>query len=229
MKHIVKGPQPPELGRWNDENERDGAEVGWNQLSGESKDELKSSLLREQGYICCYCEKRISENICGPREDDTCSHIEHIKPRSNPSYQDHVFDYDNLLASCEGRRHLQQPARHCGNRKGGWYDEDLFISPLDPHCESSFIYTSAGEIKAAGNSGAAQETIKRLGLNIDKLIKLRKSVIDAVVEKEVGGEVPSPQAERESRRRRYEARDDLGKFQPFYSALMQVMGIYQLI
>lgn len=57
-----------------------------------NKKKLKSSLLKDQGYICCYCGKRIL--------DDFRTILEHLNPKSK--YKDKTYDYTNLLASCDG-------------------------------------------------------------------------------------------------------------------------------
>jgi uncharacterized protein (TIGR02646 family) len=57
-----------------------------------SKAELRKSLLEDQGYICCYCGKRI--------ENDSRTPIEHLNPKS--IYKNRTYDYINLLASCDG-------------------------------------------------------------------------------------------------------------------------------
>lgn len=57
-----------------------------------SKNELKETLINEQGAICCYCGKRI--------ENDHRSVLEHLNPKS--IYKDSTYDYTNLLASCDG-------------------------------------------------------------------------------------------------------------------------------
>lgn len=57
-----------------------------------NKKKLKSSLLKDQGYICCYCGKRIL--------DDFRTILEHLHPKSK--YKDKTYDYTNLLASCDG-------------------------------------------------------------------------------------------------------------------------------
>lgn len=59
---------------------------------GYSKQALKKMLLEEQGYICCYCGKRIELNHH--------SVIEHLYPKSLDKEQ--TFKYSNLLASCDG-------------------------------------------------------------------------------------------------------------------------------
>lgn len=64
----------------------------WEFLNQTVKDALKKALLEDQGFICCYCGKRI--------ENDLNTRIEHLKPKHK--YKEHVFSYRNLLASCQG-------------------------------------------------------------------------------------------------------------------------------
>lgn len=69
------------------------------------KKELQKSLLIEQGYICCYCGQRISEESDSDKSEEDDNKIdrvviEHFLPKSKN--RDKVFDYSNLLASCQG-------------------------------------------------------------------------------------------------------------------------------
>ncbi|MCB0593962.1 MAG: hypothetical protein H6557_00255 [Lewinellaceae bacterium] len=54
--------------------------------------ELKSTLVQDQGYICCYCGQRIFSDIH--------TSIEHVEPKE--SEKKLTLDFDNLLASCDG-------------------------------------------------------------------------------------------------------------------------------
>lgn len=96
------------------------------------------ALMAEQGYICCYCERRLTN-------DD--SHIEHFRPQSDPTVD--PLDFGNLLCSCQNQLKKGEP-RHCGNLKGEWFDRDLLVSPLIPGCEDRFAFTGDGEIKVTG-------------------------------------------------------------------------------
>lgn len=58
-----------------------------------NKKALRTSLLKEQGYICCYCGRRILDH---PSQ----SVIDHLLPKSR--FKEKTYDYDNLLASCVG-------------------------------------------------------------------------------------------------------------------------------
>ena len=141
----------------------------WNRLPTTHKELIRSELKSEQGYLCCYCERKLENGDY---------HIEHIKPKGLSKYEIYSIEYDNLICSCQLELENGDP-RHCGNGKGSWYEEPLFVSPLDPNCETRFRYTFDGHIQAStDNDNRAQTTIQRLNLNIDKLIALRKAAID---------------------------------------------------
>lgn len=166
MKHIVKLHEPQTFLDW-----KAGANENWQptyaDLRGEIKQSVKQALMVEQGYICCYCERRLMD-------DD--SHIEHFRPQSDP--QTDTLDYANLLCSCQDQLMKGDP-RHCGNRKEDFFDEQLLISPLDADCAARFSYSGNGEIQPANeDDNSARETIRRLGLDIPKVNALREKAIE---------------------------------------------------
>lgn len=166
MKHIRKQGEPPSFSQWKAQANDDWKPT-YDQLSGSVKNDLKKALQAEQGYICCYCERRLT---------DSDSHIEHFRPQSDPSVD--PLDYDNLLCSCQQRVEKGKPC-HCGVLKGRWFDANLLVSPFDPGCEKRFAFLFNGEIKGADEKDkAASETIERLGLNIPKLKDLRAKAIE---------------------------------------------------
>jgi hypothetical protein len=62
--------------------------------------------------------------------------------------------------------------------KGGWWDEDLFLSPLEDDCARRFTFTWQGKIRANPTTHpAATTTIKKLGLNTRGLVSMRRSAI----------------------------------------------------
>ncbi len=71
---------------------------------------IRETLVKEQGYICCYCQQRI--NI--EREKMPAMKLEHFKPKE--LYQDLELNYTNLLAACKG---YDQDKTHCDSCKGG--------------------------------------------------------------------------------------------------------------
>jgi uncharacterized protein (TIGR02646 family) len=164
MKYIKKGSEPNVFTQWKAQANEDW-KPSYQDLPGDIKKSIKQSLMTEQGYICCYCERRLVERDC---------HLEHLQPQATGEKQ---LDYQNMLCSCQRNLQPGEP-RHCGNLKGGWYDAALLVSPLDPNCEAQFRFTALGEILPnTENNNAAQITINKLGLNIKKLQALRRVVI----------------------------------------------------
>jgi uncharacterized protein (TIGR02646 family) len=53
---------------------------------------LKEHLVKEQGYLCCYCGARVFP--------DHNSHVEHLLPKN--AHKHLTYDYGNLLVSCMG-------------------------------------------------------------------------------------------------------------------------------
>ena len=173
MKHIVKDQDTPEFDKWKALANEDWQPT-YENLRDPEKKEVKDSLMKEQGYICCYCERRLTD-------DD--SHIEHFNPRSNNAAD--PLNYSNMLCSCQDKLEKGEP-RHCGILKDNWFDNQLLVSPLDPDCEGHFAYTADGKIQPAKKSDdAARMTIEKLGLDINKLCALRKKAIEPFLDKDL--------------------------------------------
>jgi uncharacterized protein (TIGR02646 family) len=156
MKRIIKKEEPKEFIDWklNWETPPD-----WQTFDGKPiKQSVKETLLKEQGYICCFCENRVTMDQ---------GHIAHLLDRKQ--HPELVLEYGNMLYSCpENQRGEPQTCGHAqGNRK-------LPISPLDEDCENHFIYDGeTGEILPRENSNKfsdAQETIRILNLNASKVL-----------------------------------------------------------
>jgi len=174
MKYIQKVPEPEEFVQWKQTNPKKYQSKDWKKLNPLPKHALHEALLKEQGYICCYCERAVSKNN---------SHIEHFVPKkglnADPSL---TFEYQNLLCSCNGNAgHSESHGlTHCGIRKDDWFDVALMISPLDEDCANYFRYTMTGKILPAEVSEtqlAAEETINHCNLNHPILKKMRHEVL----------------------------------------------------
>lgn len=199
MKQIVKGSEPVDFSHWK-ARDRMKHRPNWRRVRPPIKRQIHEALLKEQGFLCCYCEVRVT--IYG-------RHVEHFRPREN--YPGLALDYANLHCSCQRELSPGEP-RRCGYRKGSWFDEDLLVSPLTSDCEVRFRFTANGDIfpRTAQDAGASA-TIQKLGLNIYKLRALRASVVDALLD-----ESPA------NINRLLESRAD-GKFVPFYTTIKQVL------
>ena len=168
MKRIAKKGEPVKFSIWK-ERDRMAHRPRWNRVPAPIRKSIHESLMREQGFICCYCESRI-------RMED--SHIEHFRPKKG--FPDRQLDYGNLHCSCQRDLSPGEP-RHCGLRKGSWFDENLLLSPLEADCEDRFRFTANGDVfpRSIGDA-AAKITIEKLGLDLPKLRALRAAAIDAL-------------------------------------------------
>ena len=123
MKYIEKGDEPEEFRAWK-ELASESWQPTYADLRGSEKTAVKKSLMAEQGYICCYCERRLL---------DSDSHIEDLRPQSDPVAD--PLDYGNMLCSCQDQVKKGEP-RHCGNLKE---DRLLAITPLENGCGEQFV------------------------------------------------------------------------------------------
>lgn len=136
---------------------------------GSIKQVIRNALMEEQGYICCYCESRVTGDN---------SHVEHFRPKSK--YPSLELDYRNLHCSCF-RVRPRGGALQCGHKKGNWFDATLLISPLQQNCGRRFKFNANGEIRARDpNDAAAKETIKRLRLDLQTLNDRRAAAMDGL-------------------------------------------------
>ena len=214
MKWIEKG-QPPNrflvwLGQANEN-----WQPSYEELRAPEKPELHSALLSEQGHICCYCNRRI-----GPSREK--SHIEHIRPQSY--YPHSALNYDNLVVSCQGENEKRKPI-HCGNAKADWpspSSEALLVSPTDKACEAAFEFTAIGEIIPQNrfqHQEAAAETIKRLGLDVPKLVAERGGALEGIIE----GLADYTEGDIKDLIGYFDSRDEDGHYIPYCSAIVYLL------
>ena len=201
MKYILKRPEPAVFTEWK-AGDKMAHKPSWRRVPSDIKQDVHSSLMEEQGYLCCYCETRVH------REG---SHVEHFRPKGRRKYRDRQLDYINLLCSC-GRDSDAGEPKQCGARKGSWFDEELLVSPLDPTCEGRFSFTGDGRIHAAPDDRPALETIKRLALDSPKLDGRRQEVLHSFVDLEPADV-----------KLLLEERDPDGRFVLFYTAVKDVL------
>jgi len=215
VKYIKKGEEPESFKAWK-ALAKTTLNWGYSYLQNPEKRELHDALLREQGYICCYCGMRIT------RES---SHIEHLIPQSTPD-PDLSVEYTNLLASCQREREPRKPI-HCGVAKDNWYDENLMVSPLKPNCSDFFIYTDDGQILDTDipeKKAAATETIKRLRLDISKLNNMREEVIKNLLADIDIDELTDE--ERQKLVQGFEQPDANGQYEEFCGAIAYILKQY---
>jgi len=171
MKHVEKGEAPNSFVKWLAQS-CDDWKPTYADLQKPEKRELHRALLNEQGWVCCYCGCRITQ-------DD--SHIEHFRPQETNHEQ--ALNYTNLHASCNGRRKQeeqeeQKVSLHCGHAKANKFDEAQALSPMDTGCEQAFRYTLNGQI--IPDNDKAVYMCDLLKLDIAALNNRRKAVLEGV-------------------------------------------------
>jgi len=165
VKYIKKlDTEPKVLSNWKEQDKMyKRGKAKWKRFRNPDKKNFHKFLIDEQKSICCYCEQKIIIDE---------SHLEHLLAQNLDTYSEYLFEYNNLLCSCQRKLEKGEP-RHCGNSKGSHI---LPITPLESNCETKFTYTEDGYID--GINDDAKKTIEILQLDIDNLNNLRANAIE---------------------------------------------------
>ena len=137
----------------------------------DGKQELRDSLISEQGGICAYCMQRIRSSVGDMK-------IEHWHCRD--CYQSEQLVYGNLLGVCLGGEGWPEKYQHCDTHKG---NDDLCKNPanLAHNVEAVIRYLGDGRIKA-DDEIFDRELNEVLNLNHPLLINNRKAVLKSFQE-----------------------------------------------
>lgn len=177
MKKIAKSEPPEGLKQWKRNNAQSPQNLYYG-LAEFPHDEVLKALLKEQGNICAYTLKR----ICS-----TSAHVEHLKPQTICKEEDRQRELSNQpvlrediawnnIVACFPEPQVPAAPEYGAVKKGGWWDEAKFVSPLLQECEQRFRFSADGKIAPAdGDDQAAAETIKKIGLDNAKLDELRRA------------------------------------------------------
>ena len=139
------------------------------------KEELRQSLLSEQGHICCYCMKRIPEHSAPYMK------VEHFKCQEN--YGGMQLTYTNLFGACTGNEGQPKIKQTCDTKKG---NIELTINPTSilPICETLFKYNSEGEISSVSDNADVNRQLNDvLNLNMQTLREGRSEIYLEVQER----------------------------------------------
>ena len=176
---------------------------------------VKLSLSQEQGFICCYCGRRIS----GVSYD---TQIEHIFAKGTPTYEEMQLDYEsNLVACCDGGKQarstgtIRKEDLFCESLKG---DTILPVNPLNIECEDKFLFSEDGEI--LGLNKAAEVTIKILNLNSPVIKNMRKYAIDNYA--------LCPPSDWETEVERLKNKNNKGEYEEFCFVLQKYIEFFQI-
>lgn len=152
----------------------------WETMNSDLKQEIRSSLNKEQSGLCAYCERKLPENQ---------GRIDHIVPQSKD--ESLIYEYKNLCHSCSGYYSdrvtpgMRGPYS-CDQIKG---EESLdFLEPRRGVNLHIAINIESGELACSLDSENPKYSLterilnKTLGLNNPWLCESRKNSINALVE-----------------------------------------------
>lgn len=135
----------------------------------EATDDLRDTLLADQGCICAYCMRRIpvSDKGC-----DETTRIEHVKPQNLLSREE-AMDYGNMVICCPGAiSSTAAKDSHCDRHKG---KIPVKISPFSQEDIDTISYKNDGSISSS-DSDLDKDLNETLNLNNPLLKANRKTV-----------------------------------------------------
>jgi uncharacterized protein (TIGR02646 family) len=163
MKQIVKLNEPNSL-----LEHRANAHSNFDNIPSNIKEQLRQNLLSEQGYICCYCMKRI------PESNPPNLKVEHFCCQADNEHLQ--LTYSNLFASCTGNEGQPKKIQTCDTKKG---NSRLTINPISypPNCETLFKFNAEGEISSVNDDAEINRQINEiLNLNMQTLKDNRREI-----------------------------------------------------
>lgn len=154
MKRIVKGNEPASL------VEHRASQHG--SYANLNNNDVRTSLLVEQGHLCCYCMRRIPESGKTPG-----SKIEHFLCQED--HKGEELNYRNMLLACLGNEGSPKRLQTCDSFKGS---TTLSVNPSDNarNIEDLIVYKANGEIYSPDD---------QLNIDLDSVLNLNvKSLKD---------------------------------------------------
>ena len=129
MRYIQKSTEPESLTQYR--TQKGAYYDGYNK-----KDDVRNALLKEQGYLCGYCMRRL----------ESCNQvkIEHIVPQSTlEGNEKAALNYRIMLGVCYGNLGHPKKEQTCDAHRG---NEDLTINPYNEALVNLIRYKSDGTI-----------------------------------------------------------------------------------
>jgi uncharacterized protein (TIGR02646 family) len=172
MLRYAKGAAPPVLAGWQAT-----PHATWDSLSASDKDQVREAILRDQGCLCAYCQRRI------PTSDGRMK-VEHWQAQSGGK---HMLRWTNLLGVCLGDEAAETGAtrgeKHCDTFRG---DTPLFLHPVDgqgPSPREHLAYGPEGETKPSRGTTRREAVlgdIQALNMNAARLRRERRIIYEEV-------------------------------------------------
>ncbi len=153
--------------------------TNFNSLTNSQRLDIVAKLLASQKQLCAYCECPISL---------LANHIEHFEEQNDAPNR--VFDYTNLLLSCEGNKdpavrpesiadtHYRKSNISCGHRKAKSHHDNIEVDYtllLNPTNNISALFSYAdgmvepSRICSKNEAIQVEYTIKRLNLDAHRI------------------------------------------------------------
>lgn len=159
----------------------------WNDLGREDRDPIRAALVRDQGWLCAYCQSRIKPEDFAAGTSQM--KIEHWIPR-NPDPDagiedtDHHFLWSNLLGVCPGvsaewNTAVDRNIHHCDTSRG---NATLFLHPVEgrgPDPREHLQYSKDGEVASSVQNDVVDRDIEALNLNTAPLVRARQAAFFA--------------------------------------------------
>ncbi|MCO6476191.1 MAG: hypothetical protein J5I94_06180 [Phaeodactylibacter sp.] len=132
--------------------------------------DIREALRKEQGYLCAYCMRRISEAT--DEKGLPLMQIEHFEARA--INEELRLNYLNMLGVCDGNKGNPLKMLHCDQSRG---KKPLRVDPRNFEIVNRVTFSSSGEIRSDDN--AIQNDLDNiLNLNIKRLRDWRREAID---------------------------------------------------
>lgn len=156
-------------------------------LPTDTKIELRTALIGEQGGLCCYCMRRIRDDEEKERkqqknEKESQVRIEHWKPQSRydgqSNHEDLTLAWTNLFAACNGNEGNAHSEQHCDVRK---HNEEITLNPTNPRHIASLSYGTSGQLQSE-DAALHRDLEDVLNLNHVTLQRNRKDAVQGMLE-----------------------------------------------
>ena len=181
MQYIRKNKdnEPVEFQDWKTQNLsldwQNQAAKYWKELQSETAvfKKLQEALLKEQGYLCCYCCVSISnQNTELVRDQVKRISIEHHQEKTN--FPANTFDFENLLASCNSQG-------SCNLKRN---NQVLILNPCHEEITKQvFLERNGKNIKLKSLDNTFENEINEvLNLNHSGLLAARRQMVAQVLQ-----------------------------------------------
>lgn len=216
MKYIQKDNEPTSLEKYR-KSLSPGTQKAYDNFP--DKATLREALLEEQGYVCCYCMKRITSEFIEVKGKSQCkTRIEHWAPRGvyngHNGKPDLRLNYRNLMAACDGNQGQPKHLYCCDKSKGS---QEIKINPTQSICEEQFFFSLAEEITSE-DEDIKQELNDILRLNIQIHRNNRKAALNKALQQLQ----PFPPSNHQASRiqkviDQLSRRDEMGQHEPYFA------------